>query len=61
MDLGPTKKPCPFCGGQSRLVRDASRSHRFTYTIECPSCPATMKGELEKITKAWDTRIRRDR
>ena len=52
-------KPCPFCGGEAKLIDPYVSTNRWAYFIECQNCKAT-KGyyQNKKVAiNAWNTRV----
>lgn len=51
----PEMKPCPYCGGDGRVVADGEGN----YTIQCNNCAVFMGGwftSREKVIEAWNRR-----
>ena len=54
-------KPCPFCGGEAKVVKeyDSMIGETF-YFCECASCTATILGgkvEEKEAIKIWNRRV----
>ncbi len=49
-------KPCPFCGGEAKVVKAD-----ITYTVMCIQCPATIGrqwyAERKEAVEAWNRRV----
>ena len=55
----PEVKPCPFCGGEARMLHNMSKTD---YWVECMNCKTCSPGDLNNHTKeeaiaAWNTRV----
>lgn len=53
-------KPCPFCGGEVKLVTDFSQNKDHVYCFECTECGALVYMDdlidKDKSIEAWNTR-----
>ena len=54
-------KPCPFCGGEARIVENdplgMGKKEFFTYGAICPSCGANFwKNTETEAEEAWNRR-----
>lgn len=48
-------KPCPFCGGEAKIVRE-----EYLYIVRCTKCPCDMGRQWytrkKEAIKAWNRR-----
>ena len=51
--------PCPFCGGQAKMIYDGYRA--YGYRVQCVSCEAEAGGTRYKNdewnAERWNTRV----
>lgn len=58
MNKTPELLPCPFCGGEAKLVKSKAKVN--DYRIKCNRCyikTGWWMGEIDELIEQWNTRV----